>query len=108
MIPILNESELLDEGTQLIHVSADTELKKNVISFAITSARTSRRYAKFYSNKYYIEITFQRDGTIRIYSNYRTNTMFNKQLVAIDGRPFKLGDVVNFIWLWMNRIRKIK
>lgn len=108
MIPIINENEQLNEGTQLIHVSADTELKKNVISFALTSARTSLRYAKFYSNKYYIEVTFQRDKTIRIASNYRTNTMFNKQLVAIDSRPFKLGDVVNFIWLWMNRIRKIK
>lgn len=101
MIPILNE------GTQLIHVSTDTELKKNVINYALTSARTSRRYAKFYSNKYYIEVTFQRDGTVRIASNYRTNTLFNKQLVAIDSRPFKLGDTVNFIWLWMNRIRKL-
>lgn len=103
MIPLL-----ITEGTQLIHVSADAELTKNVINYALVSARTSRRYAKFYSSKYYIEVTFQRDNTVRIASNYRTNVLFNKQLVAIDSRPFKLSQTVNFIWLWMNRIRKLK
>jgi hypothetical protein len=98
---------ILQEGTQLIHVSATSELTKSVINYALVSARTSRRYAKFYSNKYYIEVTFQRDGTTRIASNYRTNTQFNKQLVNIDSRPFRLSETVNFIWLWMNRIRKL-
>ena len=99
--------KLIVEGTQLIHVSADSELTKSVINYALTSARTSRRYAKFYSNKYYIEVTFQRDGTIRIASNYRTNTLFNRQLVQLDSRPYRIGETVNFIWLWMNRIRKL-
>lgn len=106
MIPIFNEN-LLTEGTQLIHVSADTELKKDVINFALMSARISLRYAKFYSNKYYIEVTFQRDHTVRIASNYRTNPMFNRQINQIDNRPYKQLETVNFIWLWMNRIRKL-
>ena len=103
---IIEEKDILEEGTQLIHVSADTELTKNVIQFALQSARTSLRYAKFYSNRYYIEVTFQRDYTIRISSNYRTNPTFNKQINQIDSKPFKLSDTVYFIWLWMNRIRK--
>lgn len=100
--------QFLYEGTQLIHVSADTELKKSVINYALLSAKASRRYAKFYSSRYYIEVTFQRDGSIRIASNYRTNAMFNKQLNAIDNNQFRLGETINFIWLWMNRIRKLK
>ena len=97
---------ILTEGTQLIHVSADSELTKSVINFALCSARASRRYAKFYSNKYYIEVTFQRDGTVRISSNYRLNVLFNRQIVELEKHPFRLTDTVNFIWLWMNRIRK--
>jgi hypothetical protein len=102
---IINE-DLLEEGTQLIHVSSDVELKKQVINFALVSARTSFRSAKFYSNKYYIEVTFQRDGTVRISSNYRTNPTFNRQLNLIDDKPYRQADTTNFIWLWMNKIRK--
>ena len=108
MIIIKEEQNILEEGTQLIHVSADTELTKSVINFALVSARTSRRYAKFYSNKYYIEVTFQRDNSIRIASNYRYNYQFDRELTKLENRPFKLVDTINFIWLWMNRIRKIK
>ena len=101
------DEDLLEEGTQLIHVSADTELNKQVITYALLSARTSLRYAKFYSNKYYIEVTFQRDGSVRIASNYRTNPTFNRQLNLIDERPYRQADTTNFIWLWMNKIRKL-
>ena len=97
---------ILTEGTQLIHVSADTELTRQVINFALVSARTSRRYAKFYSNKFYIEVTFQRDGTIRISSNYRNNILFNRQLTQLEDKPFRITETVNFIWIWMNKIRK--
>ena len=98
---------ILTEGTQLIHVSADTELTRQVINFALVSARTSRRYAKFYSNKYYIEVTFQRDGTVRMASNYRFNTLFNRQLYELEKKPFRITETVNFIWIWMNKIRKL-
>ena len=98
---------ILTEGTQLIHVSADTELTRQVINFALVSARTSRRYAKFYSNKYYIEVTFQRDGTVHISSNYRFNTLFNRQLYELEKKPFRITETVNFIWIWMNKIRKM-
>lgn len=98
---------LITESTQLIQVSNKTELKQSVINYALLTAKANRRYAKFYSNKYYIEVTFQRDNTVRIASNYRTNVMFNKQLVKLDSMPFRIGSVTNFIWLWMNRLRKM-
>lgn len=98
---------LITESTQLIQVSNKTELKQSVINYALLTARANRRYAKFYSNKYYIEVTFQRDNTVRIASNYRTNVVFNKQLVRLDSMPFRIGSVTNFIWLWMNRLRKM-
>lgn len=98
---------LITESTQLIQVSNKTELKQSVINYALLTARANRRYAKFYSNKYYIEVTFQRDNTVRIASNYRTNVVFNKQLVRLDSMPFRIGSITNFIWLWMNRLRKM-
>lgn len=97
----------LIEGTQLIHVSNNTELKAQVIKYALQSARCTLRYAKFYSSKYYIEVIFNRDGTTRICSNYKHNVTFNRQLTQIDSRPFNLGACTNFIWLWMNKIRKL-
>lgn len=99
--------KIIQEGTQLIHVSKDSELTQGVIKYALYSAMCSRRYAKFYSSRYYIEVTFHRDGTTRIASNYKTNTTFNRQLNQIDNRKFELGACTNFIWLWMNRIRKL-
>lgn len=96
-----------DQSQYLIRVSSNTELTRHVINYTLQSARALRRYAKFYSNKYYIEVTFQRDNTVRISTNYRYNYYFNRQLTELEKHPFKLSEYINFIWLWMNRIRKL-
>lgn len=97
---------LINESTQLIHVDSTHELTKSVISYALNSARSSRRYAKFYSNKYYINVTFQRDGTILIASNYKSDFVFNKKLKEIESYKYGLYTTTYFIWYWMNIIRK--
>ena len=96
-----------NQSQYLIRVSSNTELTRHVINYTLQSARALRRYAKFYSNKYYIEVTFQRDSTVRISTNYRYNYYFNRQLSELEKHPFKLSEYINFIWLWMNRIRKL-
>ena len=30
-----------------------------------------------------------------------------EQLNILEKQPYKLGTTVNFIWLWMNRLRKL-
>ena len=98
--------KILYESTYLIRVNKDQELLRTVISQALNRARDSRKYAKFYSNKYYIIVTFQRDGTVLISSNYRTDLMFNKRLKELEQYKFGLYTTTYFIWYWMNKIRK--
>lgn len=100
----------LEESTQLIHVSSTTELSKPVIQYALNSAMATRRYAKFYSDKYYIIVTFQRDMTVTISSNYRWNVTFDKELTRFERNmnttSTKITQLTYFIWYWMNKIRK--
>ena len=49
------------EYEQIIHVDKDTELKQTTIKYALYNAQYTRRYAKFYTGKYYISINFNRD-----------------------------------------------
>lgn len=104
MIPLVNES------VQLIHIDSKTELKKPVIVFALNSARSTRRYAKFYSDKYYIMVTFQRDNTTSISTNYRHDAKFDRELTRFEkklkGTKVKVNQLAHFIWYWMNIIRK--
>lgn len=98
--------KILCESTYLIRVNKDQELLRTAISQALNRARNSMKYVKFYSNKYYIIVTFQRDGTVLISSNYRTDLMFNKRLKELEQYKFGLYTTTYFIWYWMNKIRK--
>ena len=101
MIPLL-------EFDQQIHVSSDTELKRATIDYAILKAFNKRRYAKFYTNKYYISVCFNRDYTIQISSNYTYDNTFNRELRRIEAKKFSLNIMSYFIWYWMNKFRKMK
>ena len=108
MIPIKSSLPLLIEARQLVKVDKHKELDKRTIINALVMARFTYHYAKFYTNKYYIEVAFHRDGTIRISSNYtKSSIRFAKQLYNIDMSKYKVGNTANFIWIWMNRIRKL-
>ena len=47
----------LFEFEKLIHVGSDKELSKQTIIWALMEAFRTKRYAKFYTNKYYIHVT---------------------------------------------------
>lgn len=99
--------KLLYEYEQLIHVDKNTELKQYQIKYALYDAQKTRRYAKFYTGKYYISVSFNRDNTVQFSSNYRTDTNFNRELQRLENKKFSLNIVSYFIWYWMNKLRKM-
>lgn len=98
---------ILLEYEQLIHVDAKTELKMGTIQYALLDAQRTRRYAKFYSGRYYITVTFNRDYTIQFSSNYRSDMRFNRELHRLEQEKFTIYKVSYFIWYWMNKLRKL-
>ncbi|MBO7212343.1 MAG: hypothetical protein J6V44_15255 [Methanobrevibacter sp.] len=99
--------KLLYEYEQLIHVDKNTELKQYQIKYALYDAQKTRRYAKFYTGKYYISVSFNRDNTVQFSSNYRTDMKFNRELQRLENKKFSLNIVSYFIWYWMNKLRKM-
>jgi hypothetical protein len=99
--------KLLYEYEQLIHVDKNTELKQYQIKYALYDAQKTRRYAKFYTGRYYISVAFNRDYTIQLSSNYRVDMRFNKELQRLENKKFSLNTTSYFIWYWMNKLRKL-
>jgi hypothetical protein len=97
----------LYEYEHQIHVDAHTELKKFTIQHALLDAQKTRRYAKFITGKYYISVIFNRDYTIQISSNYRSDMKFNKDISRIENVKYTLNVLTQFIWYWMNKLRKM-
>jgi hypothetical protein len=98
--------KLLYEYEQLIHVDKDTELKQYQIKYALLDAQKTRRYAKFYTGKYYISVAFNRDYTVQISSNYRNDLKFNREMRIMEEKKYTLNTLSYFIWYWMNKLRK--
>lgn len=98
----------LNEYEHQIHVDANTELKKYTIQYALLDAQRTRRYAKFITGRYYISVTFNRDQTVQLSSNYRSDMRFNKELMRLEDVKYTLNVLTRFIWYWMNKLRKIK
>ena len=101
MIPLL-------EFEQIIHVPSDKELTRQQIIYALMEAFRTRRYAKFYTNKYYIHVAFNRDYTIQISSNYDKDRVFLRELRRMENRKFTPNMMAMFIGYWMNKFRKMK
>jgi hypothetical protein len=98
---------LLTEYEQIIHVPSDRELKEYTIQQALLNAQRTRRYAKFYTNKYYISVAFNRDSTVQMSSNYRSDMKFNRDLQRLENQRYTLYTVSHFLTYWLNKLRKM-
>lgn len=99
MIPIV-------EATSVIRIKSDQELTKTQIRYALMSAQATCHYAKFYTDRYFITVLYNRDGTVNISTNYRFNTLFDNQLYWLTRNGYQLALYVDFIYRWINYIRK--
>lgn len=97
----------LYEYEHQIYVDSKTELKTFVIQHALLDAQKTRRYAKFIIGRYYISVTFNRDYTVQISSNYRSDMRFNREIVRLENVKYTLNVLTRFIYYWSNKLRKI-
>lgn len=90
---------------QTVEVSSKRPITKNEIINLIRTARRTRSYIKFTvsNGKYYIMVSFHRNGAININSNIRFDQAFQRQLVWLERRGFAEGTWAYFICEWINR-----
>lgn len=99
MIKIINES------VQLIHIDSSTTLTPQSIQYALMRAMSNKMYAKFYTDKYYITVNFNRDNTINVSSNI-TLPQFVSSLWKMSQLGWTFERVKTFIYTWMQLNRK--
>lgn len=95
----------INENIQLIHISSNNELKYTAIKHAMVMAKTNKDYAKFYTDKWYISVHFERDGSVTLASNIKSLD-FIRDKTKVERQKFTLDLYSNFIYVWMNRVRK--
>ena len=93
------------EGVQMIHIGPNTALTSTQISYALRRASASRMYAKFYTDKYFIQVNFMRDYTINVSSNIRTPSFVN-DLHRKEKIGWTIPLVKQFVFQWMQLSRR--
>ena len=91
-----------------IEVSPKKPISKKEIINLMSIARRTRSYVKFTisGGKYYIMVTYHRNGKINISSNIRHNLSFQRNLVQMENRGYAEGTWAYFIEMWINRFAK--
>ena len=97
--------KIINESVQLIHIDSKTHLTSTIIYTALVRASAGRTYAKFYTDKHYIQVNFMRDNTIAVSSNIR-NPAFINSLWQRDRQGWTLSSAKDFVYLWMQQSRR--
>lgn len=97
---------ILNDSAQLIRVYPHTILTPTVIRQALTRAQSSRMYAKFYTDKFFIQVNFMRDGSISVASNIR-HQAFLQDLWKKNQIGWNLAYATSFVYTWMQLSRKV-
>lgn len=95
----------INESIQLIHISSNSELTYNAVQHALVMAKGNKDYAKFYTDRWYISVHFERDNSVSIASNIKALD-FIRDKSRIESRTFTMDLYCNFIYIWMNKVRK--
>jgi hypothetical protein len=97
--------KILVESVQMIHIGPNTVLTPTSIQYALQLAASNKMYAKFYTDKYFIQVNFMKDNTINVSSN-----IMMMQFVSDFHRNEKLGwsfsRAKNFVYQWMQISRR--
>lgn len=96
---------IINENAQLIKVGPGVVLTPSMIGQALLRARDSKLYAKFYTNKVFIQVNFARNGDISISSNIMNPAFLTDYRRRIkDGWSFVTAKA--FVYQWMSLSRK--
>lgn len=90
----------------MVHIGPNTALTLTTINYALLRAKSNCMYAKFYTDKYFIQVNFMRDGTINVSTNINNMSCMNDY-----HRKDKLGwtfpRAKQFVYQWMQLSRRV-
>ena len=91
-----------------VEVSPKKPITKREIINLMNIARRTRSYIKFTvsNGKYYIMVTYHRNGKVNLSSNIRHNQSFQRNLVYMENRGYAEGSWAYFIEMWINKFAK--
>ena len=93
-------------SVQMIHIGSNTVLTSTAIQYALMRASANFMYAKFYTDKYFIQVNFMKDGTINVSSNI-TNPVFVNDLHRQEKYGWTFSRTKNFVYQWMQISRRV-
>jgi len=94
----------IKESPQNIQVTHKKQLTRNQIVNYMWLAQRSKDYVKFMlDNKLYIMVMYNRDGTINLVSNIKSDSSFLHQLYWLDRNGYDQGRWSYFIEYWLNK-----
>lgn len=96
--------KIRNESIQLIHVPPNKPLTMTQIQYAMQMASANRMYAKFYTDKYFIQVNFMKDYTINITSNINL-PHFAQSLRRYEARGWTFTSAKEFVYKWMQQSR---
>ena len=96
---------IVDESVQMVHISPSESLTPNTINQVLHRARLGYTYARFYTDKVFIQVNYMRDGTISVSSNIR-NPAFLIDYKRNESYGWTESRVKYFVYQWMSHYRK--
>lgn len=96
---------IIKDDIQLVRISPGVALTPVRISNALQRAYSNKMYAKFYTDRYFIQVNFARNGDISVSSNIRS-PQFIADLSRRSSRGWTLPIVKSFIYQWLQISRR--
>lgn len=97
---------IIDESVQMIHVGPNTALTLTAINIALQRAYSNKMYAKFYTDKFFIQVNFMKDNTINVSTNIRYPTCVN-DLWRKSQQGWTMALAKQFVYQWMSVSRRL-
>lgn len=97
--------KIVNESVQMIHLGPNTPLTFTSINYALQRARSNHMYAKFYTDKYFIQVNFMKDSTINISTNIKSPQVIY-DLNRMESRGWTFSRAEEFVYRWMQTYRK--
>lgn len=97
--------KIIDESVQMIHIGPHTALTQTAVQYALQRAAADRMYAKFYTDRYFIQVNFMKDQTINVSSNIKA-PQFVQSLWKYEQQGWTMATTKQFVYLWMQTNRR--
>lgn len=98
--------KILNDDVQLVRLYPNSELTPAKINQVLQKAYGNKMYAKFYTDKHFIQVNFARDGNISVSSNIR-HQGFLQDLWKKSQIGWNMANVKAFVYQWMQVSRRV-